>query len=346
MIRRIRTFVPVLAQALVVATLLGIAMPVHAEIIVNSVNMFRDFRGPNDVGVTTGDRIQYGANVVGGSLGTSLGATYPPTNFRDAPIACSPLAVNPNFCSNSTPFNANRIAQPWNLNFSRGTERLTVAAPSIAGAGGDPVPHPTNVTISGSGTTPTISWNLPIGYVPDGFRIQILDRSQIRNNGQADIIHNDALPSNATSYTLPAKLETNQSLAIGGNYAINFQVIETRNNVPFTGNNAQILSRSNAWFAFSPLDNNAPPNVFLPQVNDNGAFQFEIGSVGPNSVTFIDPLVAIGYDYAIGSGDPNFKSVLLPFIGDDLYELLFGSTSLSLHAGDEFFLPSGRRLGI
>ena len=53
MIRRIRTFVPVLAQALVVATLLGIAMPVHAEIIVNSVNMFRDFRGPNDVGVTT-----------------------------------------------------------------------------------------------------------------------------------------------------------------------------------------------------------------------------------------------------------------------------------------------------
>jgi hypothetical protein len=39
--------------------------------------------------------------------------------------------------------------------------------------------------------------------------------------------------------------------------------------------------------------------------------------------TFIDPLVAIGYDYQIAVGDPNFASVLLPTgIGDNLYQLL------------------------
>ena len=39
-------------------------------------------------------------------------------------------------------------------------------------------------------------------------------------------------------------------------------------------------------------------------------------------MVFIDPLVAIGYDYQIGANNPNFKTVLLPTgIGDGWYEL-------------------------
>ena len=321
----------------------------------NSLNMFRDNRGINDVGTTPGDRMQYGANVLGGSANVTLGATYAgPPVFTDAQSPCGPLTVNPNFCSNSTPFNANRIAQPWTFHFRRGADSLNVTGPSMAGIDTF-VPHPTNVTISNGATptTPVISWTLPAGYVPDGFRINIFDKSRIRLNGVADIIHNDTIAPNATSFTIPSVLEAGVQLQVGGNYSFGFQVIETRNNLPFAGNNAQILSRSNSWFSFSPLDNSAPPNVFLPQVgpdpnpNDNlGApFEFSISDVGPNSVTFIDPDIATGYDYGIGAGDPNFASVVLPDIGDGVYSLSFliGSVTQTqlLNAGDQFFFPAG-----
>lgn len=44
---------------------------------------------------------------------------------------------------------------------------------------------------------------------------------------------------------------------------------------------------------------------------------------------YIDPVVAVGYDYAIGLGDPNFQSALLPVgIGDGLNHI-FGHDSLN-----------------
>jgi hypothetical protein len=250
------------------------------------------------------------------------------------------LAVNANFCANTMVFNSTRLASPWNLTFTNGAETLTVAGPSVTGAN-ILVPHPTDVTITGSGVTPTISWTLPAGYTPDGFRVQIFDRSRLRISGNADIIHNDTLPNTATNYTLPSTLETGGSLQLGGTYAINFQVIETRGDVAFTGSNAQILSRSNSFFAFSPLGPGAPPNVFLPVINSDGVFQFDIGNVGPNSVTFIDPIVAIGYDFEIGLGDPNFASVILPSVGDDIYDVFFQGLSHTVLAGDQFFFPVG-----
>ena len=45
-------------------------------------------------------------------------------------------------------------------------------------------------------------------------------------------------------------------------------------------------------------------------------------SVLPGVEVFIDPQVAEGYDYRIGTGDPNFQSVELPTgIGDGFYDL-------------------------
>lgn len=340
------------AVSIAFAPLPAAAAPI---VVVNgSINMFRDFRAANDVGIAQGDRLQYGANIVGGSLTTSIGATYPPTGFTDPTAPCGPLAVNPNFCANSTPFNVNRLASPWNLTFTRPNEApLTVTGPSLAGVEFQ-VPQPTSVTISGAGLTPTISWTLPAGYTPNGFRVQIYDKSQLRPGSAtlADVIHSDSVPVTATSYTVPSILDTG-SLKFGGNYSINFQIVETRGDVPFTGSNAQILTRSNSFFAFTPLDNSAPPNVALPQVgpdpdpNDNrGApYQFTIDAVGPSAVTFIDPFVSIGFDYAIGVGDPNFASVLLPDVGDGSFELLFnGAGGPELHIvqdGVQFFFPVG-----
>jgi hypothetical protein len=130
-------------------------------------------------------------------------------------------------------------------------------------------------------------------------------------------------------------------------------VIETRGDIPFTGGNQNILTRSSSWFSFTPLDDSAPPEVFLPEVGPDptpgdqfGApYQFSITEVGPSSVTFIDPFVAIGYDYAIGAGDPNFASVVLPNVGDGQFTLLYegpsGPVEETILAGEQFFFQAG-----
>lgn len=76
--------------------------------------------------------------------------------------------------------------------------------------------------------------------------------------------------------------------------------------------------------------------VHLPVAVADGSFRFDV-AVAPGETFYIDPYVAVGYTYATGAGDPNFRSVLLPTgIGDGLYDL-FGfdaSGTLQLLAGD------------
>jgi hypothetical protein len=91
----------------------------------------------------------------------------------------------------------------------------------------------------------------------------------------------------------------------------------------------------------------------LPEVNLPNGWQFDF--MPNNSITYIDPEVAIGYDYVINSG-PTFTSVLLPSVGDDQFNLYLwnGSEwtfSATLSAGSEYnFGDSGvdkfRILGI
>jgi hypothetical protein len=349
----IRLAVVAIAIAGVLSWVPAIAAPI--ELVPGTVNMFRDTRarGANYVGIAQGDVLQYGANVVGGSLGTYLGASYPssgpPYTFTDPLAPAAPLAVNPNFAANSTPFTPDRIAEPWTLRFYRSTATpttLLVTGPDVSGTA-SAVPFPVNVTISAGATptTPTLSWVVPGGFAADSVRIQVFDKSVILANGQADIIHSVAIPATNTSYTIPATLSSGQQLAIGGNYVLNVQLIDTRGDPAIfdqTNNNAYILRRSNSYFDFSPIGPGTP-NVFLPTVVQD-VYNFKITEVGPASVTFIDPLVAIGYDYAIGVGDPNFASVLLPTgIGDNHFDLflwngtMFADSGIDLTGGDQYF---------
>ena len=207
------------------------------------------------------------------------------------------------------------------------------------------MPFPVSVSITGGGTTPTVSWVVPGNFTPNAFRINIFDKS-LTSNGQVDIIHSVAINANSLSYALPSVLSSGRSLLQGGNYSINLQLIDTRNdNLPFTNNNAEILRRSNSYFSFTPLDNDDPPNVHLPTVQD-GVYNFQVEQVGPNSVTFIDPVVAIGYDYATGAGDPNFLSLLLPNVGDGSFELDYDTATGHQHVsnlahGARFFFGEG-----
>ena len=170
--------------------------------------------------------------------------------------------------------------------------------------------------------------------------MNIFDKSIVLANGSDDIIETNTLNASAASFTPTVHLNP------GGSYAINFQVIETRDGGPdANGSNADVLSRSSSFFDFSPPTPGSPPVIALPTIDEAGVYHFSIGSVGPSSVTFIDPKVAIGYDYAVGAGNPNFASVLLPDVGgghfDLTYELDGKSVTDALNAGMQFFFGDG-----
>ncbi len=179
--------------------------------------------------------------------------------------------------------------------------------------------------------------------------MNIYDKRQFRpgSTTAADIAHSVTLPGSATSFTVPAVLTAGGPLKPGNPYVLNLELIESREGGPVMGN-FNIARRSSSFFDFTPLTGGAPLQVLLPTVgpdpNPNDAFgapyQFRF-SITDQQVRFIDPLIAIGYDYAIGAGDPNFASVIFPSVGDGLFDLTFGSTTQTLAAGMQFFFPAG-----
>jgi hypothetical protein len=77
---------------------------------------------------------------------------------------------------------------------------------------------------------------------------------------------------------------------------------------------------------FRPFVELAEPtdaSVFLPEIaTEGGVFQFNITGLQAGVVYPFDPIVAVGYEYQIGEGDANFQSVVLPLIGDGIFDLL------------------------
>jgi hypothetical protein len=315
-------------------------------------NLFRDYRAINDVGIDQGDQLQFGGEIGGGSAGASAAGIFTPFGSPVATItqkffACAPLSVDPNNCARTTAFSTNKLNGTWQFEVQKGGSTAIFGLPDANVIPAKPAPFPSSVTITNStdGKTPTISWKLPSGFTPNGLRVLIFDRSSppVLPNGPDDIIHIVTLSDTATSYSLPSVLSSGKTLINGDKYSINFQVIETRNGVPFNGTNASILTRSSSFFDFTPKPSDtAPGNIALPQVDGvTGVYHFTIDSVGPDSMTFIDPAVTTGFVYDIGAGDPNFASVILPNVGDGIYDLAFLSTHVTLDANVQYFFPAG-----
>jgi hypothetical protein len=330
-----------------------ISIPTNAApITVTDPFAFRENESANSVGFVPGDLLFFGAQSVvpNGNNGTTGVATQ--SNFTKN-LTFYNFAVSPNQFASGIYYNSNYL-NPWNLTFTNGADQTSVQTPSVFSAPLVPaplVPFVSSVAISGNASTPTFTWTLPSGITPDGVRIQIWDLQQPVANLR-DVIFSRALPGNAVSFTIPSSFPLEQ----GHNYSVEISPALTRG-VPL-GDNATLLSRGRAWFDFVPLAASAPPNVFLPTVipGPNPVYTFHVTNVGGQTI-FIDPLVAIGYDYAIGTGDPRFASVTLPTgIGDNFFDLyLFnGATPLfdtELMGGQTFtFDPDGvdrfRILGI
>lgn len=208
-----------------------------------------------------------------------------------------------------------------------------------------------NVAISGGGLTPTISWTVPDdgSVAPTRVNIQIriidaesADRTRIT---AARLVHQVLLPLNQTSYTFSPDSFTNRNVPGFPSGLEEGQRYEMSVNLDYQENGA-LKGRARTFFEFMPLPNGTGNvAVYLPSVGPDGVFKFDV-EVQAGQTINIDPMVAVGYDYQIGEGDPNFASVTLPDIGDGLFDLfLFDgnvwSFARTLQAGMEFDFGDG-----
>jgi hypothetical protein len=89
------------------------------------------------------------------------------------------------------------------------------------------------------------------------------------------------------------------------------------------------------------LPGSTPENPLMPEVSEAG-WDFDF-NVDPEETIYIDPEIAVGYEYVVNSG-PNFASVLLPTgIGDNAFDLWlwdgtdYVDSGVDLAGGIEYF---------
>lgn len=201
----------------------------------------------------------------------------------NSPLQFSTLPICPVLCSG-----ANSAANPYILPFIN------------------------NVATNSLSTTPTFSW-APTSYViPSGtYANESVDIIRLNSNGGYSIISAAQLNVNASSYSVPAAL-----LATGRRYVISVQT-----NL-HNSSNGSTVEESRSLFSFSPSA--TPPSfsgsINLPVVDANGQFSFNF-AVLSNTPVLLDPVIATGYDFQTGQGDPLFASVTLPNLGNFNYGL-------------------------
>jgi hypothetical protein len=284
---------------------------------------------------------QFGAGSVlpNGDNGTTGIATR---GSATQPLFFIPHDVTPNFFSRAIPFDSSKTGS-WNLTFTNGTDTATKTTPNIVGA--QIVPFVNSVTISGSGATPTFSWTVPSTFTPDAVLIQIRDATDfigkpggVGGGGVANVIYKQFLPAGTTSFTVPPNLPPPETMRDGPYYSLEIDLLDTRDNLA-DQNLANVLSRSQSFFDFTLLKAGDPPAVYLPNLvlvpGAKSYYQFHISNFVAGQTVFIDPLVATGFTYMIGAGDPNFASVDLPTgIGDNLFQLFLWNGTDFIDSGN------------
>ncbi len=340
------------AAALAIISLTSIPAAATEITVSGGFNILEN-RAENSVGLGTGIRYSFGAQTVlpNEANGTTGIATQ---NGKEVSLFNGGLSIAPNRLGNVINPNAPEyvnfdLTGSWDMTFTNANTTnspFTVSTPTITGA--LVMPFVSSVTISGSGPEPTFSWTVPDTAAPDGVTIQIRDTTDLRGPGAgvANIIYSNTVSGSTSNFTVP----TNIGLQTGHLYSLEIVLLDTRNNQA-NGFFPNLLSVSRSFFDFSLLPEGSPPNVVLPTLilGDTPYYSFNTSVVNGQTV-FIDPLVAIGYDYQIGAGDPNFASVLLPTgIGDNLFDLwlwdgtqnAFIDSLIDLTGGTEHIFSTG-----
>ena len=300
------------------------AAALAAPVTITTPFMNLEHRAVNSLGFGAGNFLRIGANSVtpNGLAGTTgvgtttnlvTGATVTRTiNFDPGPSI-------PNFFDRYMA-DDRALYGPWNMRFTNGADTASTTVSMNVNA--QQAPFVNSITLSGTSANPTFSWTPPPGAAVNGYRLNIFDKGLIGPGNNGQVASRNVQPS-TTSYTVNAADFTVPGYAFtqGRNYSIEISLIQTRDGSSTNLGNANLQAIARVYADFTP-SNAGGPVVNLPVVLANGSFQFNM-TVQAGQTYYIDPEVAIGYDYAIGAlGDPNFQSLDLPDdIGDGLYDI-------------------------
>lgn len=348
----------------------------------------------NSGNLATGDILVFGAQSVtpsasppsyGVAFQCPIGSTCTPSTpstYTTLALFNPGWALVPDEWRATTPYSS-LLTDPWGLKVSSSitmSPANVVDTPAVGNVGR--MPYVQSMTVQGSGLTPTISWVLPSSpSVPiDNERVIVFNNTTpatgkfVAPHYQLTFTHADSVyvsPALASGSTLPTSFQIPSGvLQNAQTYSIAIELANMRQGASLLPEcfNCSMDSESNSFFDFTPINGqtlgigNAAVNLpinFQPIPTSSGLisdvlYHFNVGDVGPDAQTFIDPLVAIGYIYTTGAGDPNFKSVdAVTDVGDGIYALsVWDGTSWiladsSLAAGDVFdFTANGYSNGV
>ena len=302
-----------------VGLLAASASAVAAPVTINTPFMNLEHRAVNSLGFAAGQFVRWGANSVipNGASGTTGVATQAGTGTQRT-LNFDPGPSIPNFFDRYVADNP-ALRGDWALRFTNGANSATAQVSLSATA--QQAPFVNSITLSGSSAQPAFTWTPPPGATVNGYRVNIFDKSLVSATSNGQVSSRNLLPTQ-TFYSVDGSDFTTPGYAFqqGRNYSIEISLIQTKDgsSANLANNNLQAIAR--VYADFTPNSGGGPP-VNLPVVLANGSYQYNM-SIVAGQTYYIDPEVAVGYDYATGAGDPNFASVALPDdIGDGRYEI-------------------------
>lgn len=334
-----------LASLLAAGAPLGLASAAPITSLGGGALILNDSSSGNPFG-SSGMSILVGDNSVvpNGHMGTTGSATNLSTGFT-TPLLFTANTVQPNsFCCTGVPYNS-ALFGPWTLTFTNSAGGSTNTATETTGSdvGVTLPPFASNVTVSGSGATPTFAWTYPTSSV-NYVNVAIFDPTRTNANGAPDLVGGGTFAGTTGSFIVPPTLADGLPLQ-NHNYIIEFFGITLRDPTLSHPNIAtNYAAESEAFFNFTPLPAGAPPDVYLPITGSTGGYGYMITVMGGQTY-FVDPTVAVGYSFATGAGNPNFASVIFPAVQTAPFDLsfLYGGTDHGdmVLPGTVFDFPAG-----
>jgi PEP-CTERM motif len=301
------------------ALLAAFAAPAGAVVVITTPYMNLENRNINSLGFASGQFLRFGTNSVvpNGGAGTT-GAAIKDSNGTTFTINFAPGPAIPNFFQRLVTDSPN-LRGDWTLRFTNGADVATAAVSLAATA--QQAPFVNSITLSGSSAAPTFTWTPPPAATVNGYRINIYDKSLISPTNNGQVTSRNILPDQ-TSYTVtPADFTVpGYAFTLGKNYSIEISLIQTKDGSSNNLANDNLKAIARSYADFTPNASGGPV-LNLPVVLPNGAYQYNM-TVLPGQIYYIDPDVAVGYDYITGAGNPNFGSLDLPeTIGDGLFDI-------------------------
>lgn len=200
------------------------------------------------------------------------------------------------------------------------------------------LPLSTNVTMDGERV---LSWTVPATDVfYNNYRVTVIresDRKIISLGGRTPIDWDGGSAKSLSVDIDTLQLAEGESLEQGQGYELRIETVHSDPSRTFS----QQISRSSTFANFTPLPPGTGP-VVLPTRDMQGNFNFDVEVFDGQAIT-IDPFVAIGYDYVIGTNDPNFQSVMIPMdlTANGFYELIVNGNSEQLAANTWYDFGTG-----